>query len=543
MSDVISEILCPCCASTATLAAHIHNPDDDFLKRLVRQCPACGFLFSDPAIEADLTDASARHFYDDWRLLDFSGIPNLYAEILAVVRRKSPRSLKDRAPRVLEVGCGAGQVLNHFRAHGWTVQGVEPWREVAAAGAKYLKLAIEPARLEDAGIDAASQDLVLSLDVLNFVADPRKFLEGCRRALKPGGVLYLTVPNADSAEREAAGWDWNFFVPTSHVGAYTAAALLHLAEASGFARSEIEPFGGVAGDLFVRLTAIRPQETALTWADLGGASDDASAPLLDRASVDLSELTPEQHSWRRDGMLILPNFLPDALIERYCAVREKLNRPEGWRSTTPYLEIPEIQDLCLYPPLAQMLEHLIGSPMGLHLNLTGWVSSERDWHQDDYLNPVSVSGHYLAVWMALDRIGPESGPFQFVRGSHRWPLVRQDSVLKLLDHDGSDDAWPSWSEALLAPFFESEILRRNAPVEEFLGERGDVLIWHARLLHRGSLATQPGARRKALISHYSAIDRRPDMGPATRRESGGYFFDLTELKARALRARSDDPAG
>ena len=37
-----------------------------------------------------------------------------------------------------------------------------------------------------------------------------------------------------------------------------------------------------------------------------------------------------------------------------------------------------------------------------------------------------VNGWYLAVWMALDDIGPETGPFQFIPGSHRWPVLRRD---------------------------------------------------------------------------------------------------------------------
>ena len=52
--------------------------------------------------------------------------------------------------------------------------------------------------------------------------------------------------------------------------------------------------------------------------------------------------------------------------------------------------------------------------MVLHLNLTGWISSERNWHQDDYLNSAEINGWYLAVWMALDDVSPNSGPFQFI---------------------------------------------------------------------------------------------------------------------------------
>ncbi|WP_326880754.1 phytanoyl-CoA dioxygenase family protein [Aliidongia sp.] len=528
MSDT-SSAACPACEGAGCTLVHVSHPDDPKLRRDIWECPHCGFLFPHPAVEQAWADLPESFFYDDWRLLDLAGIPHLYDHIMATLRRRAPGSIRShRTPSILEAGCGAGQVLNHFRAHGWAARGVEPWRSVAAAGAKYLRLPIDPVKLEAAELEPASQDIVLSLDVLNFVAAPRAYAEACYRALKPGGMLYLVVPNAASAERTAAGWDWNFFVPTSHMGAYTADAVARLIGACGFTRLEITPHDGTADDLFLRVTAVRPHESLLRWEDIGDVVDDAAVPFLDRSTVDASRLTALQRQWREDGMVILPKLLPSDLIDRYCAVRSKVREPGGWVSETPYRQVPEIKDLCLHPPLAELLEHLIGHPMGLHLNLTGWVSTERDWHQDDYLNPPFVSGHYAAVWMALDRIHPDAGPFQFVRGSHRWPLIRQQKILQLLDHDGSDTNWPTWSERLLTPFFEQEIARRGAEVEEFLGERGDVLIWHSRLLHRGSLATRPGAERRSLISHYSAIDHRPDMGHASRHPTGGYFFDFSD---------------
>ena len=36
--------------------------------------------------------------------------------------------------------------------------------------------------------------------------------------------------------------------------------------------------------------------------------------------------------------------------------------------------------LALHPPLLRMMESLVGEPMLLHLALTGWVSTQRDWH-------------------------------------------------------------------------------------------------------------------------------------------------------------------
>ncbi len=513
---------CPVCGAAATKTAG-PTPIDG---RSALACEQCETVFIWPRREQDFAPLPEAAYYDDWKALDLDSLAGLYSDVMAARHRVAAWIAPMAArPSILDVGCGAGHALTHFRAHGWQVRGIDPWVAATAAGRKYYRLAIETGRVETStAIPAESQDLVIAIDVLQFTAEPKRVLEACLRALKPGATLYLTVPNFASAASRREGWVRPHFIPVSYLTYFTPDNLKQLAEAAGFEAIEIGHFGGPENDLMLRLAARRPGTAALSWADLGEDMPDRALPPLDRGSVKLDRLTPLQSSWRENGYLILPGFIPDEIVDRYCAVRGKLGQPGGWPSPTPYLDVPEIRELCLHGPLMETLEHLLGEPMGLHLNLTGWVSTERAWHQDDYLNPPEVNGHYAAVWTALDTIKPDSGPFEFVPGSHRWPFIRQANILKLLGRtDGDDPSWPWESERLLTPFFEAEIARRGAKVERFLGNKGDVLIWHARLVHRGSMAARPGAERRSMIAHYSAVSRRSDM-PVTRRHPGGGFY-------------------
>jgi Phytanoyl-CoA dioxygenase (PhyH) len=239
---------------------------------------------------------------------------------------------------------------------------------------------------------------------------------------------------------------------------------------------------------------------------------------LDRASVDeermeRSSYAPQLKAWRDNGVLILENFIPKSLREPYFEVRQALNIPGGWADPCPYLYTPELRALATYPALVRLLDALIGYEMGLHLNLTGWVSSERAWHQDDYLNPDFVNSHYAAVWIALRDISPDSGPFEYVAGSHKWPLTRRDKVLAHCPVKASadDPAWPLKTQDWVSEVINREIAHRGAKIEKFIAKEGDVLIWHGRTVHRGSLAKVPGMPRHSLIAHYSAIEKRLDM--------------------------------
>jgi ectoine hydroxylase-related dioxygenase (phytanoyl-CoA dioxygenase family) len=191
------------------------------------------------------------------------------------------------------------------------------------------------------------------------------------------------------------------------------------------------------------------------------------------------------------------------------------------------MHIKEIRDLCLYKPLSDTLASLIGDKMGLHLNLTGWVSTERNWHQDDYLNPDFINSWYCAVWIALDTIHPDCGPFQYVPGSHRWPLTRMQRVHAYLQPEEAKLVeWPKIAERFVNRAFDREIARVGLPVREFLGEKGDVLVWHGRLAHRGSEPRNRSLVRKSLIAHYSALSKRTDMPQVAYTDEGAPYFVL-----------------
>jgi hypothetical protein len=257
--------------------------------------------------------------------------------------------------------------------------------------------------------------------------------------------------------------------------------------------------------------------------DLCEEVDEALLPPLDRA-VPPPEMDPMQRFWRDNGYLLLPNFMPSELIDAYVRVREAHGE---YHTPIPYMSVEEIRDLCCYKPLVDHIERVIGEPVGLHLNLTGWVSTERDWHQDWYLNPPHVGGYYVAVWIALDEIDPESGPFEFVLASHRWnPMTQQKTLGLLAPEERASPSWPKTAERYVTQAVESEIARTQQEIAQFIAQKGDVLIWHSRLVHRGSPPRIKGRERRAIIAHYSGVYHRRDMPLIRRHRDQGYYFDL-----------------
>jgi hypothetical protein len=278
------------------------------------------------------------------------------------------------------------------------------------------------------------------------------------------------------------------------------------------------------------------QLAAATWESLTAAQRPELATPIERA--DIKHHDTMQRHWRENGFVVLDKFLPDDLIDAYCAVRERLPKAPpkgdrsadflgGWSFPTPFMICPELRDLALYPPLMRAQFDLIGFPMAMNLALTGWVSTERKWHQDAYLNPPELGAHYIAAWMALDDVSEESGPFEFVAGSHLWPVLQRDKLFAQIPAAWrTSPHWPTWTQDDVARVCEEEITRRNVKISKFLPKRGDVLLWHAHLMHRGSDPTRRDVLRKALICHYSSVAHRCDMRDIRRHDNGSLYFVL-----------------
>ena len=267
---------------------------------------------------------------------------------------------------------------------------------------------------------------------------------------------------------------------------------------------------------------------------LAGGFADNDLPFLDREDVNEAFLSNIQKGWRQNGVVIVDSLIPDDMIEAYRQDwiqhnRVNHDRPLGYPGECAYFQVESLMNIATYAPLHNILEHLIGDQMGIHLNLTGWKSTERNWHQDGYLNPDANKDHYLAVWVALDDVHEDAGPFEYVPGSHVLPVITQDATKARLEpHERDDPNWPKYSERFLTPMFEDILDRGNLETEKFIAKKGDVLIWHARLMHRGSTPNNPDLWRETAILHYSGVNHRPDMPQAYQHEDGGWFFPINQ---------------
>jgi SAM-dependent methyltransferase len=115
--------------------------------------------------------------------------------------------IRAQAGRLLDVGCGRGDVAEWFGARGWRIAGVEPSEKAATQAAK-RGVEVHHGTLDDAPWEPASFDAVTFNHVLEHVPEPRAALRQSAALLKPGGLLVVSAPNFGAWQRRAFGPYW-----------------------------------------------------------------------------------------------------------------------------------------------------------------------------------------------------------------------------------------------------------------------------------------------------------------------------------------------
>ncbi len=100
--------------------------------------------------------------------------------------------------RVLDIGCGNGYTAGMFLERGCEVVGIDLSESgVELARKSYPQGRFEVLAADDGILENLNErpfDLIVSTEVVEHVYDPRAYVKGAFRALKPGGRFICTTP-------------------------------------------------------------------------------------------------------------------------------------------------------------------------------------------------------------------------------------------------------------------------------------------------------------------------------------------------------------
>lgn len=130
--------------------------------------------------------------------------PVRLAYIKEQVAARFARDPFDRRPfeglRFLDIGCGGGLLTEPMARLGAEITGIDPSEKNIAtasvhAGEQDLAIDYRAMTAEALAETGATFDVILNMEVIEHVADPKAFVETCARLLKPGGLIFVATLN------------------------------------------------------------------------------------------------------------------------------------------------------------------------------------------------------------------------------------------------------------------------------------------------------------------------------------------------------------
>lgn len=150
------------------------------------------------------------------------------------------------AGRLVDVGCGRGDLAAQFVARGWRATGIEPSPaavEIAASRGVDARVGT----LADVALEPAGYDVAVFQHSLEHTPDPLADLERVRAALRPGGQVLITVPNFGSWQRRRFRDRWFHLDLPRHRTHFSPAGLRAVLERAGLTVDQLSTSTSAAG--------------------------------------------------------------------------------------------------------------------------------------------------------------------------------------------------------------------------------------------------------------------------------------------------------
>jgi ectoine hydroxylase-related dioxygenase (phytanoyl-CoA dioxygenase family) len=232
-----------------------------------------------------------------------------------------------------------------------------------------------------------------------------------------------------------------------------------------------------------------------------------------------------RRGWIDDGFVVLPGVYGHETVERYNGIVEKVRREvregkDGFGFGDRIGQLHQVQSELLVVPSAQRVRDFLRWAFGDEPIVFASLQFEKGTQQEAHIDAMffwpEPSYSMAGAWIALEDVHPDAGPLFYLPGSHRWPFLHSDDVVRARPElSRLRDAARAGS---LAPPEQQQLVHQlgNAWTEEFrkleaefsvprvpvYPRAGDVVIWHSLLAHGGAPRNDASLTRRSAVFHF-----------------------------------------
>ncbi len=204
----------------------------------ILRCRRCGFGWTSPPLS---TEEIGSHYPETYLGDTVKGMEEFLAGRLQKSRswRKETEKVKlverfAAGGKILDVGCGDGRFLWAHSPERWERHGVEfSSKTVELVQARMPEAGLIPGDIYSTALQVGVFDVITLWHVLEHLPEPRRVLRRLNALLRPGGWLFLSVPNFASIQACLFRQYWYAFddVPR-HLYHFSPASLIKLVSES-----------------------------------------------------------------------------------------------------------------------------------------------------------------------------------------------------------------------------------------------------------------------------------------------------------------------
>jgi len=183
----------------------------------IRRCLGCGAFFLTPRPSAEQL---GRYYEQEYYGTGSGKFSPAVEKVLDFFRRRRTCLVERfvRSPgRILDVGCGNGRFLGYLIEKGWEGYGVELAGKAAERAASIAGIRFKIGTLEDGDFPEGYFDAVSLWHVFEHLPAPRETLRIIHSILKPGGFLFVSMPNIRSWQGRLFKGNWLHLDPPRHL--------------------------------------------------------------------------------------------------------------------------------------------------------------------------------------------------------------------------------------------------------------------------------------------------------------------------------------